>query len=86
LDVEYVRVAEDTVPSPTSLLVNPSSTRAEGCVFTTTVNVASRPASLVVRPLVGVTVAPVQNKTYTPLLKYITRANAKICPPIKTQV
>ena len=47
-----------TVPSVVSLLLSPTVTSAVGCAVSTTVNVAVPPASVVVNPLVGVTVMP----------------------------
>jgi len=47
-----------TVPSVVLLLVNGIVTSAVGCVFNLTVNVAVPPASLVVNPVVGLTVIP----------------------------
>ena len=53
-----VRLAGLTVPSVVSLELRPIVTSAVGCVFSTTVKVAVPPASVVVRPDVGVTVMP----------------------------
>ena len=50
--------AGDTVPSVVSLELRPIVTSAVGCASRTTVNVAVPPASVVVSPLVGVTVMP----------------------------
>ena len=47
-----------TVPSAAFELVRPIVTFAVGCDVSTTVNVAVPPASVVVRPDVGVTVMP----------------------------
>ena len=47
-----------TVPSAVFELLNPTVTLAVGCEVSTTVNVAVPPASVVVRPLVGLTVIP----------------------------
>ena len=47
-----------TVPSVVSLELSPIVTSAVGCASSTTVNVAVPPASVVVSPLVGVTVMP----------------------------
>ena len=56
--VVNVRLAGPTVPSVVSLELSAIVTSAVGCVFSTTVNVAVPPASVVVRPAVGVTVIP----------------------------
>ena len=53
-----VTLAGETVPSLVSLELRPIVTSAVGWVFRTTVNVAVPPASVVVRPLVGLTVIP----------------------------
>ena len=53
-----VRLAGATVPSVVSLEVRPMVTSAVGWVLSTTVKVAVPPASVVVRPEVGVTVMP----------------------------
>ena len=58
LPVVKVRVAGATVPSVVSLELRPMVTSAVGCEARTTVKVAVPPASVVVRPLVGVTVMP----------------------------
>ena len=50
--------ATDTVPSTVSLELIPIVTSAVGSLSSTTVNVAVPPASVVVSPLVGVTVIP----------------------------
>ncbi|MFB8796776.1 MAG: hypothetical protein U7126_21725 [Microcoleus sp.] len=47
-----------TIPSVVLLLVNGMVTSAVGCVFSLTVNVAVPPASVVVNPVVGLTVIP----------------------------
>ena len=47
-----------TVPSAVFELLRPTVTFAVGCDVSTTVNVAVPPASVVVSPLVGVTVMP----------------------------
>ena len=57
LDVN-VREELETVPSVVSLLLRPMVTSAVGCVFSTTVNVAVPPASVVTNPEVGVTMIP----------------------------
>ena len=46
------------MPSVVSLELRPIVTSAVGCEFSTTVKVAVPPASVVVRPEVGVTVIP----------------------------
>ena len=56
--VVKVRLAGLTVPSVVSLELSPMVTSAVGWVFSTTVKVAVPPASVVVRPDVGVTVMP----------------------------
>ena len=57
-----VNVTEDgTVPSAVFELVRPIVTFAVGCEVSTTVNVAAPPASVVVKPLVGVTVIPAES-------------------------
>ena len=53
-----VRLAGATVPSVGSLELSAIVTSAVGCVVSTTVKVAVPPASVVVRPVVGVTVMP----------------------------
>ena len=53
-----VRLEGDTVPSPVSLEDSPIVTSEIGSVFSFTVNDARPPASVVVGPLVGVTVTP----------------------------
>ena len=53
-----VKLVGAAVPSPGSLELSAIVTLAVGCVFSTTVNVAVPPASLVTRPEVGVTVIP----------------------------
>ena len=53
-----VRLDTLTVPSVVSLELRPIVTSAVGCDVNTTVNVAVPPASVVVRPKVGVTVMP----------------------------
>ena len=53
-----VTLAGLTVPSVVSFELTPIVTSAVGCEFSTTVNVAVPPASVVVRPDVGVTVMP----------------------------
>ncbi|MFB8796777.1 MAG: hypothetical protein U7126_21755 [Microcoleus sp.] len=53
-----VTVDLSTVPSVVLLLVNGMVTSAVGCVFSLTVNVAVPPASVVVNPVVGLTVIP----------------------------
>ena len=55
-----VNVTDDgaTVPSAVFELLNPIVTFAVGWLVSTTVNVAVPPASVVVRPLVGLTVIP----------------------------
>ena len=53
-----MRLAGLTVPSVVSLELRPMVTSAVGCDVSTTVNVAVPPASVVVRPEVGVTVMP----------------------------
>ena len=53
-----VTLAGLTVPSVASLELTPIVTSAVGCEFRTIVNVAVPPASVVVRPDVGVTVMP----------------------------
>ena len=58
LPVVNVRLAGLTVPSVVSLEVRPMVTSAVGCDANTTVKVAVPPASVVVRPKVGVTVMP----------------------------
>jgi len=47
-----------TVPSDGSELASPTVTSAVGAALSTTVNVAVPPASVVVSPLVGLTVMP----------------------------
>ena len=56
--VVKVRLAGLTVPSVVSLELSAIVTSAVGCVLSTTVKVAVPPASVVVRPAVGVTVMP----------------------------
>ncbi len=51
-----VRLAGETVPSPVSLLTIGSVTLAVGWLVNTTVKLAVPPASVVIRPLVGLTV------------------------------
>ena len=58
LPVVKVTLAGETVPSVTSLLDSPTVTSAVGRLVRTIVNVAVPPASLVVRPEVGLTVIP----------------------------
>ena len=53
-----VRLAGLTVPSVVSFELRPIVTFAVGCVFSTTLNVAVPPASVVDRPAVGLTVIP----------------------------
>ncbi|MFB8796781.1 MAG: hypothetical protein U7126_21750 [Microcoleus sp.] len=53
-----VTVDLSTIPSVVLLLVNGMVTSAVGCVFSLTVNVAVPPASVVVNPVVGLTVIP----------------------------
>ena len=53
-----VRLAGATVPSVVSLELSAIVTSAVGCAVSTTVKVAVPPASVVVRPEVGVTVMP----------------------------
>ena len=53
-----VTLAGLTVPSTVLLELRPIVTSAVGCEFSTTVKVAVPPASVVVRPEVGVTVMP----------------------------
>jgi hypothetical protein len=53
-----VKLVLSTVPSAVLLLVNGMVTSAVGWLFKTTVNVAFPPASVVVKPVVGVTVMP----------------------------
>ena len=53
-----VTLAALTVPSVVSFELKPIVTSAVGCEFSTIVNVAVPPASVVVRPDVGVTVMP----------------------------
>src|SRR5260370_1432787 len=53
-----VRLAGDTVPSAVLLDDRPMVTFAVGCELRTTVNVAVPPASVVIKPEVGVTVIP----------------------------
>ena len=47
-----------TVPSVVSLELRPMVTSPVGCELSTTVNVAVPPASVVVRPAVGLTMMP----------------------------
>ena len=58
LAVVKVTLAALTVPSVVSFELTPIVTFAVGCEFSTIVNVAVPPASVVVRPDVGVTVMP----------------------------
>ena len=58
LAVVKVRLAGETVPSVVSLELSAIVTSAVGCVLSTTVKVAVPPASVVVSPVVGVTVIP----------------------------
>ena len=55
-----VKVTLDTliVPSVVSLELSPMVTSAVGCELSTTANVAVPPASVVVRPAVGLTMMP----------------------------
>ena len=53
-----VTLAALTVPSVGSFEIKPIVTSAVGCEFSTTVKVAVPPASVVVKPDVGVTVMP----------------------------
>ena len=53
-----VRLAGETVPSPVSLEESPIVTSAVGWLVEPTVNVAVPPASVVVRPEVGLTAIP----------------------------
>ncbi|MBI2567209.1 MAG: hypothetical protein HYV63_09290 [Candidatus Schekmanbacteria bacterium] len=54
--VESITLAGDTVPSVESLEERPIVTRAVGCAVRMRVKVATPPCSVVVRPVVGVTV------------------------------
>ena len=56
--VVNVTLAGLTVPSDVSLELSPIVTFAVGCAVRTMVNVAVPPASVVVRPKVGLTVMP----------------------------
>ncbi len=58
LAVVKVKLDLSIVPSAVLLLVNGMVTLAVGWLFRTTVNVAVPPASVVVKPVVGVTVMP----------------------------
>jgi hypothetical protein len=53
-----VTLAGDTVPSLASLELRPIVTFAVGWVFSTMVNAAVPPDSVVIKPLVGLTVMP----------------------------
>jgi hypothetical protein len=53
-----VTLVGDTMPSPASLELRPIVTFAVGWVFSTMVNVAVPPDSVVTKPLVGLTVMP----------------------------
>ncbi len=53
-----VRLVGETVPSVVSLLDSAMLTLALGWVPSTTVKVAVPPASVVIRPMVGLTVMP----------------------------
>ena len=61
-----VRLTGETVPSPVSLEESPMVTSAVGWLLSTTVNVAVPPASVVVRPEVGVTVIPAVSSSCWP--------------------
>ena len=65
------RLAALTAPSAGLLELSAIVTFAVGCEFNTTVNVAVPPASVVVRPAVGVTVIPA-----TSLSVFVTRTSA----------
>jgi hypothetical protein len=58
LTVVKVTLFGETLPSVGSLLESGIVTVAVGCLFSTMVNVAVPPASVVVKPEVGVTVTP----------------------------
>ena len=58
LAVVKVKLVLSTVPSAVLLLVNGMVTSAVGWLFRTTVKLAVPPASVVVKPVVGVTVIP----------------------------
>ena len=60
-----VSMSVDTVPSSVALLLTPITTFAVGWVFNTTVNVAVPPDSVVVKPMVGVTVMPGVSLSFT---------------------
>ena len=53
-----IRLAGETVPSVVSLLDSAMLTSALGWVSSTTVKLAVPPASVVIRPLVGLTLMP----------------------------
>ena len=63
------------MPSVGSLELSAIVTFAVGCVLSTTVNVAVPPASVVVRPVVGVTVIPA-----TSLSVLVTVTSAALTP------
>ena len=58
LSLVNVRLAGLTVPSDGLLELSAMVTSADGCVFNTTVKCARPPASVVVRPEIGVTKKP----------------------------
>ncbi len=64
-----------TVPSVTSLELSDIVTSLVGCVFSTTVKIAVCPASLVTRPLVGVTVIPTVSSS-----TFVTATSAALYP------